>query len=299
MADRAPKTSLARVTDAELLAAFDAQVRRIAVAPAGYRADLLDDPAPVLRVTPADANPESGAEPGPEAEQGPDAWGGGVFWCDLDESTADVAIAAAVEWFRPLGSEFEWKHYGYDEPADLPERLRAAGFEADEEEALVIGETDEIRARLAPAPEPEGVTLRRLRVDEPGRTADWRAFADVHAAVFHDDSSGMVASLAAAQLDDPTAMSVWIAEAEDGTAVCAARINFHEGTDFASLWGGGTLEAYRGRGIYKAMVARRADEAAARGYRFLQVDASPDSRPILERLGLRTLTSTTPWIWRP
>ena len=87
--------------------------------------------------------------------------------------------------------------------------------------------------------------------------------------------------------------------ADDGTVVCAAWVNFHDGTDFASLWGGSTLEAYRGRGIYKALVSRRADEAAERGFRFLQVDASPDSRPILERLGLRTLTSTTPWIWRP
>jgi GNAT superfamily N-acetyltransferase len=94
-------------------------------------------------------------------------------------------------------------------------------------------------------------------------------------------------------------MSVWLAEAEDGTVVCAARAEFHAGTDFASLWGGGTLAAYRGRGIYKALVSRRADEAAERGFRFLQVDASPDSRPILERLGLRTLTTTTPFMWRP
>lgn len=281
------------MTDAELLAAFDAQVRRVANAPAGYRADLLDEPAPVLRVTPADTAADTAAQPGPGA------WGGGVFWCDLNESTAGAAIAAAVDWFRPLGREFEWKHYGYDAPADLPERLRAAGFEPDEEEALVIGEVDDVRDRLAPAPEPEGVTLRRLREDESGRVADWQAIADVHAAVFHEDSSAMVASLAAAQVADPSAMSVWIAETEDGTAVCAARVNFHDGTDFASLWGGGTLEAYRGRGIYKAMVSRRADEAADRGHRFLQVDASPDSQPILERLGLRTLTSTTPWIWRP
>ena len=41
-------------------------------------------------------------------------------------------------------------------------------------------------------------------------------------------------------------------------------------------------------------MGRRAEEAADRGFRYLQVDASPDSRPILERLGLSTLTSTTP-----
>jgi hypothetical protein len=35
------------------------------------------------------------------------------------------------------------------------------------------------------------------------------------------------------------------------------------------------------------------------GIRYLQVDASPDSRPILERLGFLALTTTTPYIWRP
>ncbi|HEX6921630.1 MAG TPA: GNAT family N-acetyltransferase, partial [Actinomycetes bacterium] len=72
-----------------------------------------------------------------------------------------------------------------------------------------------------------------------------------------------------------------------------------QGTDFASLWGGSTLAEWRGRGIYKALVSRRADEAAERGFRYLQVDASDDSRPILERLGLRKLTTTTPYVWRP
>ena len=75
-------------------------------------------------------------------------------------------------------------------------------------------------------------------------------------------------------------------------------MRFHSGTDFASLWGGSTLPSRRRQGIYRALVGRRATLAAERGYRYLQVDASPDSRPILERLGLRVLTTTTPYVWR-
>jgi GNAT superfamily N-acetyltransferase len=270
--------------DAELLAVFDTQIRRVPDAAPGFRAEVLDDPAPMIRVTPE----------GTEA-----AWGGGVFWCDLDESDADAAIAATLEHFRPLGREFEWKHYGYDRPADLPDRLRAAGFEPDEEEALVIGEVDVVRDRLAGAPQPEGITVRRLREDAEGAAADWQGISDLQLAVWGEDGTDMNTAIAATMAADPSGTSMWLAVAGDGTVVCAARANFHHGTDFASLWGGSTLAAYRGRGIYKALVARRADEAAERGFRFLQVDASPDSRPILERLGLRTLTSTTPWNWRP
>lgn len=269
--------------DAALLAAFDTQIRRTPDDEPGFRIELVDDPAPVLRLV-----------PGPEA-----AWGGGVFWSDLDESTADAAIAAAVEAFRGTGRSWEWKHYGYDRPADLPDRLRAVGFEPDDEEALVVGEVDTVRARLSGAAAPQGVTIRRLREDPEGRAADWEGIGALHRAVWDEDPAEYVAGQRAAQDADPDGVSTWLAVADDGTVVCAARVNFHTGTDFASLWGGSTLSAWRGRGIYKALVSRRADEAAERGYRFLQVDASPDSRPILERLGLRTLTSTTPWIWRP
>ena len=39
--------------------------------------------------------------------------------------------------------------------------------------------------------------------------------------------------------------------------------------------------------------------ARERGIRYLQVDASDDSRPILERLGFLALTTTTPYVWTP
>jgi len=57
--------------------------------------------------------------------------------------------------------------------------------------------------------------------------------------------------------------------------------------------------AWRGRGTYRALVAYRANLAAARGCRYLEVDASDDSRPILERLGFVAVTTTTPYIWSP
>ncbi|MDT0419668.1 acetyltransferase [Streptomyces sp. DSM 41982] len=79
----------------------------------------------------------------------------------------------------------------------------------------------------------------------------------------------------------------------------ASRIEFVPGTDFAGLWGGSTLAAWRGRGLYRATVAARARIAAARGVRYLQVDASADSAPILRRLGFVALTTTTPYIWTP
>jgi GNAT superfamily N-acetyltransferase len=96
----------------------------------------------------------------------------------------------------------------------------------------------------------------------------------------------------------PSALTIVVAEAGDDV-VCAAWIRFTAGSEFASLWGGGTLPDWRGRGIYRAIVAYRANLAAQRGFRYVQVDASDDSRPILERLGFVAVTTTTPFIWSP
>jgi GNAT superfamily N-acetyltransferase len=76
-------------------------------------------------------------------------------------------------------------------------------------------------------------------------------------------------------------------------------VRFQRGTEVATLWGGSTLPAWRGRGIYRATVAYRANLARERGLRFMEVDASSDSRPILERLGFVPVTTTTPYIWSP
>ncbi len=43
----------------------------------------------------------------------------------------------------------------------------------------------------------------------------------------------------------------------------------------------------------------RARLAAQRAATPLQVDAAPDSRPILERLGFVAVTTTTPYVYTP
>jgi hypothetical protein len=50
--------------------------------------------------------------------------------------------------------------------------------------------------------------------------------------------------------------------------------------------------------VYRALVAYRARIAAELGYRYLRVDASPDSEPILKRLGFAELARTVPYVWR-
>ncbi len=57
----------------------------------------------------------------------------------------------------------------------------------------------------------------------------------------------------------------------------------------AALTGGATAPWARGRGAYRALVRARWEAAAARGSAALAVHAMPSSRPILARLGFRTV----------
>ncbi|MGC0333879.1 GNAT superfamily N-acetyltransferase [Streptomyces sp. SAI-170] len=220
---------------------------------------------------------------------GPLDWNG-ILWSGLDGSDADAAIAEQVAHFSRLGHEFEWKAYAHDRPADLGDRLLAAGFTAEPTETLMIGEAAELDLG---AREPDGVRVVPV-TDAHGIDL----VVDVHEKAFGTDGSRLRHRMRAQLAGTPDTILAVLALAGD-EPVSAARMELVPGTGFAGLWGGGTLPAWRGRGIYRSLVAHRARAAMSRGYRYLQVDASDQSRPILERLGFAPLTTTTPYVYTP
>ncbi|MFC5826490.1 GNAT family N-acetyltransferase [Nonomuraea insulae] len=205
-------------------------------------------------------------------------------------SELDRLIARQRDYFAARDQAVEWKTREHDQPADLTDRLRAAGFIPEERETVLIGLAEEMTA--APAL-PDGVTLRRVSQD-----ADMHRIAAMESAVWGQDWGWLGDDLIARVSAAPDEIAVLVAEA-GGEVVSAAWLVFRPGTEFASLWGGSTLAAWRGRGVYRALVATRAELAAARGARFLHVDASDDSAPILRRLGFHAVTTTTPYVWSP
>ena len=209
----------------------------------------------------------------------------GIEGAELDE-----LIARCIALYADRGERFEWKLYGHDRPPDLAIRLAAAGFVAEERETVEIA----LASSIAGDPElPEGVTLR-----EVSERADLDGIARFEGTISGDDPTWLADMLEGERTADPESLTIAVVESGEAI-VCAGWVRFALGTDFASLWGGATLPAWRGRGIYRALVAYRANLAATRGFRYLQVDASDESRPILVRLGFVPLTTTTPYIWSP
>ncbi|MFE0462098.1 GNAT family N-acetyltransferase [Kitasatospora sp. NPDC058965] len=220
---------------------------------------------------------------------GPQGWSA-VLWSDLDEAGADAAIADQIAYFTACGREFEWKHYRHDRPADLPDRLLAAGFTAEPPETLMVAEA---AAQAVPVRLPEGVHLRT----ETDETAV-RLLAEVNGLAFGENAERLAERLLAQLAAAPETITLVVAMAGE-RPVSAARMETLPGVSFAGLWSGGTHPDWRGRGLYRALVAHRARLALDRGYRYLQVDASDQSRPILDGLGFAALSVTTPFTYTP
>jgi GNAT superfamily N-acetyltransferase len=179
-------------------------------------------------------------------------------------------VEPLVARMRELPGHVEWKYYSHDGP-ELRERLLAAGLVPEDEETVVVAEAASI-------PPPSGKVELRLATDEFVELAE-RIFGRSHG------GSGL------------PEVSVAVVAVVDEQPVSGGRVDFEEDVEFAGLFGGVTLPDYRGRGMYRATVARRAELARERGYRWLYSDALPTSRPILERLGFVPITTTTPFVF--
>jgi GNAT superfamily N-acetyltransferase len=217
-------------------------------------------------------------------------WNLVLAWDLSGLDAAASAVAEQVAYVRATGVQLEWKLFGHDRPAGLASILERAGFVADEPETLMVLELDAV-AGFEDVASVDGVEIRR--VVDAGGVDD---FVGVSTEAFGRDDVWKVPEYVR-MLDDPT-MMLFVAY-RDGRAVSSGRLNVPEGRLFASMWGGSTLTEYRGRGIYRALVARRADEARRRGFRYLTTDARETSRPILERVGFVPLTAITGWVLRP
>jgi GNAT superfamily N-acetyltransferase len=268
---------MSRVTPDELLAAFHQQIRvRDRDAEPG---NIIERDGLVHRNYPADPT-----TPGAMIEA-PEGLG----------DDPDAVVARQRDFFRDRRQRVEWKTYGYDSPADLGDRLVAAGFVAEELEALILGDAERVAADVEL---PEGVHVRAV---EPGPhlERDLERIADLHDLVW-PGTRWITFRFGEEMLARPDLVrGCLVEESPDGPVLCASWLRMVEGTDFAGLWGGATHPDWRRRGLYRATVSHRARLALDAGHRFLRVDASPHSRPILERAGLHQVSTTTPYVLDP
>lgn len=195
----------------------------------------------------------------------------------------DAVVAAVVERSRRGGVPLIWRVFEHDEPAGLATCLLRHGFVAEAPGALMIFDLErsleggEVAADVRRAATPEDVD-------------HYLAVSD---AVFGGGDAARLKATYDALLGDPTfrLFTAYVA----GRPVAAARLEAAPGGRFGALFGGGVAAAHRGRGLYRALVRARAEEARGLGLRYLTTEARDTSRPILERMGFAVLARETTW----
>jgi GNAT superfamily N-acetyltransferase len=209
-----------------------------------------------------------------------------VCWWDLTSEGVRAAVAEQAAHVRARGEGLMWRVYEHDRPAELSYCLADEGFQPDPPGTLMI--FDLANELTAPAVRAD---VRRVRT-----LTELDDFIAAAAQAFGEDEAWRRAAYAG-RLDDPNLL-LFVAYV-GGVAAASARMETAPGCPFGSLYGGGVAPQYRGRGLYRALVAARAEEARRQGLAYLSIEARETSRPILQRLGFAPIVRETTWTLTP
>lgn len=209
-----------------------------------------------------------------------------ISYSRLDRAALDDAIEAQVAHFLPLSQPFEWLACAHDAPPELGARLTAHGFEADTPGAIMVLDLSAVPAALQA---PAGADIRTVTT-----RAGLEDVIRVEQEVWGGDF-GWMRQRMGDHLAIPDYLSLYVAYV-DGEPAAVAWTYFYAG-HFAGLFGGSTVARHRGRGLYRLLLAARAQEALRRGYAFLTVNANDQSGPIVARHGFFQLTTAVDYEW--
>lgn len=205
-----------------------------------------------------------------------------VTWWELTDDDAAAAVAAQAAAVRSRVEGLHWRIYSHDRPPTLPDRLAESGFSANPPGTLMFLD-------LASVPDvPHDLDVQRV-----SSSAQLDDFMLTGTLAFGEPEPWRRAAYAS-RLDDPD-LGIFVGYVE-GKPAGSARLELVEGRRFGQLFGGGVIPEYRGRGLYRALVAVRSAEARRRGVRYLSTEARSTSRPILERMGFVPVATETTWV---
>jgi GNAT superfamily N-acetyltransferase len=217
----------------------------------------------------------------------------GIVYSRFSPSKTETIVNAEIQYFAQLNRDFEWKVYSHDEPPDLLSQLRNRDFRIGEEESLMFRDLRELPPSLM-APPPEGVTVNPVRNEQS--IAD---FLSLESAIWCCEPSKTREHLLAT-LTDPLHRNLGFVAYSDSKPIGCGRVTASPQSQFSGLWGGSVLPDFRGRGVYRALLAARIQHVLQYdSIHYLRVDALPTSRPILEKYGFKVVASTWPAEWPP
>lgn len=196
----------------------------------------------------------------------------GVHHAVLPAADANRRIAETCRHYASLGLPFRWVIGPRSRPADLEERLLRAGFVPFQELCGLLLDLD-----AADIPAPADITVSE--VHEPD------VWVDVTARGWGMDAGGRARFRAQVvrTLGAESPQERYYVASREGVPIGAAAVMTDEAVAYLS--GAVVLPAYRGRGAYRALLARRAEDLRTAGFdRAANLAVSDTSAPICLRV---------------
>ncbi len=208
-----------------------------------------------------------------------------VMWHQFLAADTDRCITEEITAATGTVKALMWKVYGHDAPANLGERLLAHGFNDHDPCALMAAPVARVLAAL-------GNATDQVKVRQLLEANDLDAYQEIWDSVWPDaPNSRYVNDYRQLATDRDPGVAFFAGFSPSGEPITSGYLFHAPQAPFALLCGGATKAAWRNRYAYSAMLAARAKCAHQRGAVYLAVEASPQSQPILERLGFERLST--------
>ena len=206
----------------------------------------------------------------------------GVWRSILADDDADAVIAATIATYAARDLRFRWVVAPDSRPLDLAERLTRHGLQGEPGRGMACATAS---PAITAATIADGITIERVDLDSV------TIFDHVMGAGWEIDPAPFAHYHRALLTDPDRASSLYLARWQGEPAATAAQMRIGRST---YLIGGVVLPAFRGHGLYRALVVTRLREAAAAGLALAVTHARvATSAPILERLGFSTVAEVT------
>lgn len=203
-----------------------------------------------------------------------------VGLADFTEETVDAGIDRVIAAYRREGVPFSWVVGPTSRPATLAEHLKAHGFQLDEAQryaGMALRSLDNFPTPAA------GVDVHAVPIRESSQLTDLavRAFGPPITA---EGARFAFATMEAAVAAESAVYVAHVPDAPDPVGFGVAY--FRPEGDVMWLNGAATVPAYRGRGVYTALLAQRVEDARSKGYSAAVIHAMKStSAPIVQKYG--------------
>ncbi len=215
-----------------------------------------------------------------------------LMWHDFAPSDAATAVDEELHAVQGRARVLMWKLYAHDVAHDaLRDALLARGFSENDASTLMVVSVatlaDSLTKAAAATTDSATLTARQLTTakhldayqeiwDDVWPDAPNSRYVNDYRTLIEHNEPGVLFYAGFTFNDEP---------------VTSGYMFHHPGNAIALLCGGTTKAPWRRQHAYTRMLAVRAQAALERGASYLAVEASPESKPILERLGFMPLST--------